>query len=203
MSKRLISAAVGVLVTAVFLALAARNVRFADLWAALAAARWEWVPMLVAIGILDLGIRAWRWKLLLSRAAPKAGSWPLFKLEAIGLSLNNVLFMRVGELARAFLAHRELDIHVATALASVAVERALDVAALLALFCGASALEPGFVPAALRRGGLLALCGAIAAIVVLALAEAPLSPGGAWERRLRRWPRIHALVAQLAEGAAV
>lgn len=196
MSRRALSIGLGLGMTALFLWLAARNVSLPELAAALAAARWRWLPFMLGMGLADLVIRAARWKILLWRAAPRAGVWTLFKLEAIGLALNNVLFLRVGELARAFLAGRELGAHVASTLASVAVERALDVAALLLLFCAAAALAPQFVPAALRRAGLLALCGVLAAIGALAVGE-----GQVW--RLKRWPGVHRLAAQLAQGAAV
>lgn len=203
MSRRMLSAGVAAAVTLGMLALAARNVRFAELWPVLSGARWPWIAVMVGIGLLDLLIRARRWQVLLSRSGARPSVRQLFQLEAIGLAVNNILFLRVGELARAFLAARELSISTATALASVAVERALDVAALLSLFCAAAAGAPDLVPMPIRRAALLALCGALGALVVLAAAEAPLSAEGAWEKRLRPWPKIHALVTQLAAGAAV
>lgn len=189
--------------TVALLALALRNVNLHQLCRVIAAARWRWLPVLAAITLFDFTVRAMRWRILLSRSGSPAPTRELVKLEAIGLAVNNVLFMRLGELARAFLASRELDIPMATALASVAVERALDVAALLSLFALASAGASDVVPAYVRRFGLLALAGAVGALIVLALSEGPLEPGGWAERRLRRWPKLHALIAQLAAGAAV
>lgn len=203
MSRRALSAGLMALVTLGMLALAARNVDPKQLWALLLEARWRWLPVMGAISALDVAIRARRWQLLLSRSGAKPGFMELFKLEAIGLAVNNVLFMRLGELARAWLGARELSLPVATVLASVAVERALDVAALLSLFAVAAAGAPDLVNPRVRQLGLLALCGALAALIALAAAEAPLSPGGAWETRLRRWPRLHDLIVQLAAGAAV
>lgn len=201
--RRAASVALGLAVTGVFMLLAVRNVRFADLWSVLAAARRGWLAPMLAISLLDLAIRAARWKLLLKRTK-HAPAGRLFRLEAIGIALNNVLFMRLGELARAFLAARELGIPAMTALASVAVERALDVSALLTLFCAVSATAgAGIVTPSARRAALLVLCGALGALAVLALAERPLAPGGSWELRLRRWPAVHRLVSQLAAGAAV
>jgi len=185
----------------VFLALALRNVRFAELWQVLSSARWRWIPAMAALSLLDLLVRALRWRILLSRAASPPVML-LFRLEAIGLSVNNVLFMRLGELARAFLAGREIGLPFMTALSSVAVERVLDVAALLSLFCAASAWSGG-VALALRRGALLVLLGVLVLLVLLVLAEGPLEPGGLWESRLRAWPRLHNLVCQMAAGAAV
>lgn len=202
MNRKNLSVAGALLLTAAFLALALRNVRFESLWGVLSSALWRWIPAMAAVSLLDLAVRALRWRILLSRAA-EPPSFLLFRLEAIGLSVNNVLFMRLGELARAFLASRELGIPLATALSSVAVERALDVAALLTLFCAASASYPALVPGRLRHAALLVLAGVIAALFLLAMAEAPLEPGGLWERRLRRFPKLHDLVSQLAAGAAI
>jgi len=202
--RHLASAAVGLAVTAGLLALAVRNVNFEQLWGVLAKARGAWIFVMVGVSLSDLAVRAVRWRLLLGRApGRKPGIFLLFRLEAIGLAMNNVLFMRVGELARAILAGRELGMPLATALASVAVERALDVAALLTLFCAAAAGLPGLVPPQFFRGALLMLGMALAAIAVLALAEGRLASGHPWEKTLRRWPKIHELVSQLAAGAAV
>jgi uncharacterized membrane protein YbhN (UPF0104 family) len=83
------------------------------------------------------------------------------------------------------------------------IERALDVAALLALFVAAAGAAPRFVPAAGRTAAALVLAGALVALAVLALAESSLAEGGWIERLLRPWPKIHSLVEQLSLGAAV
>ena len=200
MSRRRLSVVLALAVTGLFVGLALRNVSFPELGSVLAAARWGWITVMVAIVALDLLIRALRWRLLLAKAAP-ASVFAMFRLEAIGIAVNNVLFMRLGELARAFLAGRELGLPAATALASVAVERALDVAALLSLFCAAACFAPALVPLALRRGAFAVLLAVVFVLCALAAAEGPLEPGGAWERRLRAWPRLHDVIEQLAAGA--
>ncbi|MDD5302217.1 MAG: lysylphosphatidylglycerol synthase transmembrane domain-containing protein [Elusimicrobia bacterium] len=202
--KKVLSAVVAFAITGFFLWLALRKVEFAALGAALAAARFGWLIPMLAIVYLDLLVRAARWRVLLSRTRPlPAPVWDLFKLEAIGLAVNNVLLLRLGELARAGLAARRLGIPAAAALASVAIERALDVAALLTIFVLATRLAPGIAPVSVVRAALLLLGAAIGALIVLAAAESSLAPGGFAERRLRRWPRVHTFVEQLALGAAV
>lgn len=189
--------------TAFFLWLALRGIDFAELGRALAQARWAWLIPMAGIVYLDLLVRALRWRVLLSIAKPKASLAELFRLEAIGLGVNNVLFLRLGELARAALAARRLQIPVLASLASVAVERALDVAALLAIFTLAAHAAPGYAPEAVRRLALTVLAAALAALGLLAWAEGAVSKGGLVERALRPWPKLHALVEQLAIGAAV
>lgn len=201
MKRKAASIAVGLALSAGFLALALRNVRLDELAHALAQARWAWIPVMLAVSALDLVVRAARWRILLKRGRPKL--WDLIRFETIGLAVNNVLFMRLGELARSFLAARGLSLPFLTVLASVAVERALDVASLLTLFLLAGWLQPALVPTALLKAAAAAWAGALSALALLALAEKPLSPGGSWERRLKRWPRLHGVVASLAAGAAI
>lgn len=199
--KRRLGMVLGLAGTALFLWLAARNVDFARLREVLAGARLAWLVPMLGIGLLDIVIRAARWRILLSQAVD-ASFWALFRLSAIGLAVNNVLFARLGELTRAVLAARSVGVPVATSLASVAVERALDVAALLTLFLLAGWSSPLVAPAFLRGAGLI-LAAAIGALAFLAAAEKTLLPGGAVERLLRKWPKLHTLVEQLALGAAV
>jgi hypothetical protein len=202
--KKILIGGVAFSATGFFLWLALRKVEFSALAAALSAARLGWLVPMVAIVYLDLLVRAVRWRVLLSRTrALPAPVWDLLKLEAIGLAVNNVLLLRLGELARAGLAARRLGIPAAAALASVAIERALDVAALLTIFVLAARLAPGIVPVPVVRAALLLLAGAIGALIVLAAAESSLAPEGFVERRLRPWPRVHRFVEQLALGAAV
>ena len=201
--KRNLSIALGLAGTGFFLWLALRNVKLGGLAAALSGARGGWLIPMAAIVYIDLFVRGARWRVLLSRARPNAPVLELTRLEAIGLGVNNVLPSRLGELVRGVLAARRLKMSAFAALASVVVERALDVAALLTIFIIASGLAPGFVPPNYRLAAELLLAGAIGALAVLAFAETAVAPGGILERALRRWPKVHSLVEQLALGAAV
>ncbi len=204
MSRRnVFSVAVAVGFTGLFLALALRNVQFAELGCALAGVRWRWLPGIIFIVMfVDIGLRALRWRILLSGAV-KASVGELFRLSAIGLAVNNLLFARLGEVLRAMLAAERLRVPLATTLASVVVERVLDVAALLTLFVVASGLLPNLVDGHLRRGAVVLLVMVLAFLVFLILAERSLEPGGLVERRLRSWRKLHEVMSHLAWGAAV
>lgn len=193
--------AVGVAFTTGFLALALRNVHLGAFWEVLRQAKGLWILAMSAVVVFDLAIRAWRWQILLSQSA-KSGFAALFRLESIGLAINNVLFMRLGELARAVLAGRELSIPMGTAVSSVAVERALDMAALLLLFLAAGLAAP-VAPLAVRRGAIAVLAILLAALIGLSLSGKRLEPGGSWERRVSRWPKLRDLLMHLAAGARV
>lgn len=195
MARKRLSAALGLAVTGVFLYLAARNVELGRLREVFSQARPLWLIPVLAIAAGDILIRALRWRILLSQAVP-APVGTLYQLEAVGLGVNNVLFARLGELTRAVLAARQLGVPVMTSLASVAVERALDVAALLSLFTLASIGAPMVAPEArLAAGALLAT--AVGGLAALALG------GGLIERLASPWPRLRELAAQLVLGAAV
>ncbi len=202
--KQIASVVAAVGVTMLFLWMALRKVQFAALGQALLDAHWIWLIPMIAILCLDLVVRAVRWRVLLSRARKvPAPVWTLIKLEAIGLAVNNVLFLRLGEIARAALAARRLGIPMLATLASVAIERALDVSALLTIFICAAYTVPGIVPRRVVIVSFLVLGGAIAALGLLAVAESSVAPGGFVERALRRWPKVHGFVEQLSLGAAV
>ncbi len=200
--KTILSGVAAFAITGFFLWLALRKVEFGALGATLASARLGWLIPMVALVYLDLFVRAARWQVLLSRTWP-ASLADLFKLEAIGLAVNNVLLLRLGEFARAGLAARRFGIPVATALASVVVERVLDVAAMLILFVLASHLAPGIAPVSIVRAAVALFAGALGALILLAALGRSLAAGGRSERVLRHWPKILKIVTQLALGAAV
>lgn len=201
--RKVLSVAVALSFTAFFLVLALRNVEYGQLADALAGARWRWLPGIILIILVpDIGLRALRWRILLSGAV-RAPVWELYRLSAIGLAVNNLLFARLGELLRAVLAAERLRIPLATALASIVVERVLDVCSLLTLFVCASALLPELVEPSLRRAALALLAAVLAGLVFLVLAERSLEPGGFVERRLRSYRKVHELMSHLALGAAV
>ena len=203
MTRRNLSVVVGLAATFFFLWLGLRGVDFLHLKETLRTARWIWLLPMAFIVFADLFIRALRWRVLLSLARPDASLRELLRLEAVGLAVNNVLFMRLGELARAALAAKRLGVSGPAALASIAVERARDVSALLCIFLLAANAAPGFVPVHVLRGAGALLAGALGALVVLAAAETSLAPDGALEKRLRPWPKLHHFIEQLALGAAV
>ncbi|MDD5628457.1 MAG: lysylphosphatidylglycerol synthase transmembrane domain-containing protein [Elusimicrobia bacterium] len=201
--RKVLSVAVALAFTAFFLVLALRNVQYEDLGRALAGARWRWLPGIIFIVMfVDIGLRALRWRILLSGAV-KAPLGELFRLSTIGLAVNNLLFARLGELLRAVLAAERLRVPLAAVLASVVVERVLDVAALLTLFVTAANLLPALVDAHLRQAGTALLAAVIAGLVFLTWAERSLEPGGFVERRLRSWRKVHEIMSHLALGAAV
>jgi hypothetical protein len=122
-------------------------------------------PILFAVAaiMVDVVLRAWRWRILV---APMAVV-PLGRVTAyllLGYLANNVLPARAGELVRShYLGDREGPSRVSV-LGTVLVERILDVVALILLSAGAWWLT-GAAP---RLAGLLAI-GLVGGAVALAL----------------------------------
>jgi uncharacterized membrane protein YbhN (UPF0104 family) len=120
--------------------------------------------------------RAWRWSLLVWAVRPQVPFRTTFSMCCVGFFLINVLPFRLGEFVRPWLLAERAGIPWGSGLATVVVERTLDVAALGVLLLGAVAfanLPAGekydvvalvraavlgvLVPAALGMGGLVVL----------------------------------------------
>jgi len=115
----------GLLVSALFLFLALRNVHWADVLTAWKGAR---PSLLAAGGLLLLGgwvVAAVRWRVLLS-PAPGLRVRDTFAYICIGFLANTVLPLRLGEIARATWIGRKKGLGVSRALGSIAVERVFD-----------------------------------------------------------------------------
>jgi uncharacterized protein (TIRG00374 family) len=89
--------------------------------------------ILAGLVFFEMCIRGLRWKMLISHFA-KTSAWQMTKLEAIGLALNNILPLRLGEIARASLGAARLKTSLFTMFATVLVERMLDLITLIILF---------------------------------------------------------------------
>jgi uncharacterized protein (TIRG00374 family) len=153
-----------------------------------------WLLLLtVLLATLTFPVRAIRWRLILRDANGQALPFaPLWHATTIGFMANNLLPARAGEVARAYVASRQLPVRFTTALASIAIERVFDALVMLGLMALAIAL-PSF-PAQAHIGGrsLSAIAATTAALfgVVLLIALLVANRPGPWlvfgERVARR-----------------
>lgn len=132
MKQRWRQIAAGVLLSVFFLYLAVRGEDWDAIGDAVAETDPTFVVLMAFVGALALLVRALRWKVLLElatgRSLPLA---PVFSATAIGFMANMVLPLRIGEIARPYLVSRHTRVGLSTALATVVLERVLD---LLVLF---------------------------------------------------------------------
>lgn len=131
--------------------------------------------------------RALRWRAILSY---RMGITHAFHLTTIGNFLNSFLPLRLGEVARAFLATRlSPPIPLLTAASSLLVERFTDLLALLVILLWTISLHvtnPTIVSAAYAMG-VLAI-GGTALLIVLAARRTMASRLVTWS--LTRWPAL-------------
>jgi glycosyltransferase 2 family protein len=118
-----------------------------------------YIPLLMALLLVPVGMRAFRWRLLLP-AETSFSTGRLFEACVAGLLATFLLPLRAGELVRPWTLSRWERVTFPTALASVFVERIFDLVTLLLLLAvtlpHATSIPPVVLTAA-RTFGALAL----------------------------------------------
>ena len=154
----------GVVVSALALSFILSQVDLSLLGAALVRARYGYLLPTVVFLLVGLVTRAIRWRVLLSAILPLGRS---FNVINVAYLVNGILPLRIGEVARVFLATRaEPPVPALQAASTIIVERVLDLLAVVVLLGLALGAVP--VPAALRLAGIaiapVALLGFLALI---------------------------------------
>jgi glycosyltransferase 2 family protein len=111
-------------ISAVLLFLLVRGVDPSSLGTALSEADWRLIAPAVMLYFVGAWLRAMRWGLLLPEHS--VGTPTLFRALVVGFTVNNLLPIRMGEVARAYLLARWCRIPYGATLASLVVERVLD-----------------------------------------------------------------------------
>ncbi|MEE9216895.1 MAG: lysylphosphatidylglycerol synthase transmembrane domain-containing protein [Anaerolineales bacterium] len=115
----------GIAISALFLWLALRGLRLADVWQAIQGAQFLWlIPGLTAYWI-GVWVRSWRWTYLL-RSLKRISTRKAFPIVVIGYMGNNILPARTGELLRAYVLRRSEQVPISGSLATIVLERAFD-----------------------------------------------------------------------------
>jgi len=165
-SRRSVRIALSVAISAVLLGFAMRGVNWDEALAALGAANYFWVVLMLPVTVWTLLIRAQRWRVFL-HAVGVPPLRPLVSATNIGFMANMVLPLRIGEVVRPVLLARRAELPLSGVLASVLLERIFDMFTILFLFgVSASVVE---VSDQVRRWGwmLSGLALAVAAVIVL------------------------------------
>lgn len=158
-SSALGSLFLGLLISAACLWYAFHGVELSAVAQGIAQVGPKWVLVSVAGALLGLVIRALRWRLLLA-GGEKIEYWSLVSATFIGIMANNLLPARLGEVVRAWVVARREGAPVPTVLASVVVERLLDVVVALVLLGIALAASPdlgGNAANRLKQAGIAVL----------------------------------------------
>jgi uncharacterized protein (TIRG00374 family) len=167
----------GILVSLALLAWILRAFDLADVGRALLTANYLYLLPLIALVVINFTLRALRWGTLFRE--PGAPRWAdLFVAMMIGYLGNNILPARAGELIRAYVLGKRSNSSKSKALATVMVERVVDVLVVLFLF----PVLLSFYPAT----GWLVRAGMVVGAVGLA-ATAFLASLMIWGPRLLTW----------------
>ncbi len=115
----------GLVISAVFLYLAFREIDYSKLWGTLRETRWWW--LLPGLGVYFTGVlvRTWRWQYLL-KPLKRVSIATLFPIINIGYMGNNVFPLRMGEVLRSVVLKRREDVAISGSLATIVVERIFD-----------------------------------------------------------------------------
>lgn len=198
--KAKVSIVAGFLLGAILLYFALRNIEFSKLAAIYSKVNPLYIIPVALIAALELFFRGARWRLLLTPSNPAVRVADAFKLESAGLALNNILPLRLGELARATFAAKLFKVPLITVLATILVERLLDVIVLFLMFAVAARFG-GITGGFMNYGGLLwgLVAGLSAGIAVLIFADELVAH--AWFSGLfARFPKVRLLFERVAMG---
>lgn len=155
----------GLVTGGAFLWLALRNVDLAEVGAMLAAIDTSAMAIAAFVYWMALLLRICRWHVLL-RELGNAPFLGVTETLIVGYAVNNVVPARLGEVVRAAYAKRRLKIGRARVFGSIVIERALDLAAVLACLGGGLLLLrmadgaerlPTFELVALNAGAVIGL----------------------------------------------
>jgi len=169
--RRLALVALGLAVSAVALFLAVRSVDLGETWGLLGRTDLPLLALTLVVIAGQVLIRTLRWRMLLRPflIAHRPGLPRLIPVLLVGYLGNSVLPARLGEPVRAVLVARRERVGVPEALASVYLERLIDVAVLAVLVLVAAALVGA--PAWIVQVAAVAAAGGVLLLGILAVAN--------------------------------
>jgi len=115
----------GLLISAVSLYIAVRNLKPAEVWQAFRQANYLWIGPAVMLYLFALVARTARWRALIS-SERRVPFRELLPTMAMGRGANNIYPFRAGEIVRALLLKRRNSVSASVGLASILVERVFD-----------------------------------------------------------------------------
>jgi uncharacterized protein (TIRG00374 family) len=186
----------GLAISAAFLAMTVSRVDLGETARALGSAAPGGILLALVLGLVEITIRAQRWRVLLQPSA-QVPLRSAFAYLTIGYFANLLLPARLGDVTRAYLAGRSFGISSLSTLGTVVVERVSDTAVILLVVLAAGlAVAPSSQVAGWAE--LIAVAAVIGLVGLVAVGAVTLRLG-LMDRRFGR--QIHAVVARVAQGA--
>ena len=129
-----------------------RNINFYDIYISFKTANYYYFIPLFIIPVLNFAIRSLRWRTLFE-LSPLPGNKNLFIAMTIGYLANNVLPARTGEFVRVWMLAKYESISNSTVLATVVLERLIELVITVFLLYGVVIFFP--LPETIRKTGLI------------------------------------------------
>ncbi|CAM8376244.1 COG0392 Predicted integral membrane protein [Candidatus Methylopumilus planktonicus] len=168
--KRFLQLVFGMLLAGFFTFLIVHQLNLNDFLVAFSGAAFEWILFGLIAFAFGYVFRIERWRIMLSRSN-KSLSWQNCAGPFIAsFALNNLIPFRAGDLLRIFGFNRQLDLSPGVIVATLFVERLLDLFTLL-IFLGAALMLFG-----LNANAIAGVSGAILFLIVLGIALLLLYP---------------------------
>lgn len=133
MNSRAVRIAVSILISVVFLYIAASGVNWNEAYEALKTAHYAWTVPILIVTVLQIYVRAIRWRVLL-RPIGQPRMRSIVAANNIGFMANFILPLRAGEVIRPVLLSRRENIPLGGVLATNLIERIFDMFTILLLF---------------------------------------------------------------------
>ena len=120
------------------------------------------------LNVASIVLRCWRWQVLLRPLKSDVPYRPVWKYFNVGFAVSSLLPGRLGELLRPYLLARDQKIKFASSLATVVVERVIELAIVLS-FLGTAFLFPAVLGSRTEEPGVAEIIDVIEGVAFLAL----------------------------------
>jgi uncharacterized protein (TIRG00374 family) len=195
-------AVIGIGISVVALFLVVRSVDLAATWNTIITAQPQWIAVMVGFMVLDILLRALRWRVLLRPVAdvPFGHTLPA---NLVGYLANNILPARLGELVRTDDLGARSGVPRSTILGTIVVERVVDTVVLVAIASVAILVLSvrGIVASAVLVG--LAVCALLIVAIAIGIAAHRLPGAERVATFLGHWPQVIEMLARLREGLTI
>ena len=175
----------GLAVSIFFMWLVLRKLHLSEVWLAMRTARYLWILPGIAVYLVGLAVRTWRWHYLLRPLRPVSVG-KLFPVVCIGYMGNNIFPARAGELIRSYTLKQREGVSVSASLATVVIERVFDGLVMLLFVFVALPFAP--LPQTLRNVVIVfSVLFGVALLIFFAIAARPQRASALYDRVARRF----------------
>ena len=164
--RRRVLGVIGTVISIICLVFAFRGLHYREILDTIGAVEFRWTPLIFGATLVSIWLRALRWRIMLA-PIKRVSISQAYSSTMIGFMANNVLPLRFGEVVRAYSVGRAAGVSKSAAFATIVVERAFDLLALL-LFLALLLLRYRFAPS-FQTLGFIALGVCVAMFAGMAL----------------------------------